>query len=434
MSAGAITGTDAGELAARTASHESSARGRLLALGLVGALLAILAVSLFALLWDGVGVWGNNIPVTWALDIVGYDWWIGIATGGLLVSALMLLTDAPGRAAFVRLGQSVAVFSTVAAGLYPIVHLGRPWFFYWNLPYPNLLDLWPQFRSPLAWDAMAILSLLGISLLSWYGGMLPDFAVLRDRTAGWWRPRLYGIAALGWRGSALQWQRWMELRRVHALCGLLVVVSLQSGAAVMYAGTVEPGWHDTLLPVTFLCGAVFSGLAAMTLISVVVRAALEFAAAIPTELLDRLGWWLLAAGLSVTYCHVMEVLFTEYGGDRYELAVTARRLTGIYAWSAWVMIVCALLPIHLLWFGRLRRSGPVLAGVGLLVLVGTWTDHFTTIVVTLHHDFLPSSSHLYVISIWAVGLFVGTVGLFLACLLLFLRFLPAISVTEARRG
>ncbi len=411
--------------------HPWRRRWLLALLGCLG-LTGLLVVCLIYLFWLGPGIWGNNVPVTWALDIISYDWWIGIASGGLMVSAFLLLSDDPRRGALNRLTETAALLAAIAAAVYPIIHLGRPWFFYWNIPYPNLLDLWPQFRSPLVWDAMAIIAYLGVTLCLWFTGMLPDFAVLRDRAQGWWRIRVYALAALGWRGSAAQWAHWAQAHRMQAVFGLIVVIALQSGAAVMFAGTVEPGWHDTLLPAFFLAGAIFSGIAAMTLLAVIVRTVFDLPAMITDRHLTSLGWMLLGAGLATTYCYVIEFFSAAYGGDKYELAVMARRAVGIYGWSFWLVVACALLPIHLLWIAPLRRSGRALAVVSALALAGLWMDRFMIIVITLHRDFLPSSQHFYSTSVWAVGTFAGTVGLFGLLVLLFLRYLPVISVTEAR--
>lgn len=423
----------AGDRVAEVALRHPWQRRWLLALLACLTLLGLLFVSLVALYWYGVGVWGNNIPVTWALDIISYDWWIGIASGGLVVSAWLLLADEPWRGALNRIAESTALFAAGAAALYPIIHLGRSWFFYWTIPYPNQLDLWPQFRSPLVWDAMAIISYLGVTLCFWLTGMLPDLAVLRDRARGYWRVRLYAIAALGWRGSALHWARWRQAHTLQAWFGLILVLALQSGAAVMFAGTVEPGWHDTLLPVFFLTGAIFSGIAAMTLVVTLIRYVFDLPEQITRRHLSALGWLLVGAGLATTYCYMIEFFNTAYGGDKYELAVMTRRVAGIYAWSFWLIVGCALLPFHLLWFARLRRSAGVLTFVAVLALVGMWMDRFMIIVITLHRDFLPSSEHFYTTSFWAVTTFLGTVGLFGTLLLLFMRYLPVVSVIELRR-
>ncbi len=396
------------------------------------ALVALLIVCIGWLFYRGVGIWGNNIPVTWALDIVAYDWWMGIATGALLVSAVLLLLDQTWRSALNRIAESTALYAAIAAAIYPIIHLGRPWFFYWNLPYPNSLWLWPQFRSPLIWDAMAILSYLAITILFWSVAMLPDLGALRDRADGVWRRRAYGVAALGWRGSVAHWARWQQAMRVLALLCILVVVSLQSGAAVMFSGSLEPGWHDTLLPAFYLIDAAFSGVAVIGLGAAVARGLLPLSGLITDEHFDIVGRLLIAVGLLATYCYAADFLFTAYGGDAFERATAVRRLVGPYAWSFWLIVACALVPIHLLWFRRLRRSGVVLGTVGLLVLIGMWCDRFMVIVVTLQHDFLPSSSRAYGTTFWAVATFAGSIGLFGLMWLLFVRYLPAVSITELR--
>ena len=406
------------------------------------ALAGLLALCLFLLFYEGVGVWRNNVPVTWALDIVSYDWWIGVASGGLLVSATLLLLRIEWRSALNRVAETVALVAACAAALYPIIHLGRPWFFYWNLPYPTTLALWPQFRSPLYWDAVDLISYLLIALGFWYVGMLPDLATLRDRAIeripipegpGTLRAQLYGIAALGWRGSAVHWERWLVAYRTLALLGALLVVSLQTGASVMFAGSVEPGWHDTLLPVAFLAAALFAGVALVAVAVVLLRAVFALDALITGRHLEVLAWLLLGLGLVNLYCYAAEAFGTVLGGNPYEQAVLGRRFAGPHAWAAWAIIVCALAPVHLFWIPALRRSAALLAIVGLLVSFGMYGDHFMVIVVTLQHDFLPSSAHPYAVGIWGVATFVGTVGLFAALLLLATRYLPVVSILETRR-
>ena len=406
-------------------------------------LIGVLVVSIGWLLIKGVGVWGNNVPVTWALDIVGYDWWIGVATGALGLSVLLLLTGQSWRGAVSRISETIAVLAAAAAAVYPIIHLGRPWFFYWNLPYPNTLALWPQFRSPLYWDAVDILSYLTVSLSLWYVGMLPDLASLRDRAIdrrhnqeGGRMPllgaQLYGIAALGWRGSAPHWYRWSRSLRAIGLLGLIVVVSLQTGAAVMFAGTVEPGWHDTMLPVTFLVDALFSGVAATTAVVVVLRAAFALEGVITEAHFDRLGWLLLGLGLADLYCLFAENIGTLLSGDSYALFSLGQRLHGPHAWAFWTMLLAAIVPVQLFWLRTARQSPPLLLLIGLSVCVGSWADHFMVIVATLQHDFLPSSDHPYSIGIWGFATFVGSGGLFLFLLLLALRLLPVLSLPDTR--
>ncbi len=412
------------------------------ALGVALALSGLLVAALAALFIEGVGIWGNNIPVTWALDIVSYDWWIGISSGGLLVSGTLLLLGTEWRSALNRIAETVALISAAAAGIYPIIHLGRPWLFYWNLPYPNTLLLYPQFRSPLVWDAFDILSFIVICASFWYVGLLPDLATLRDRAVeraraangrGLLRAQIYGIAALGWRGSAAHWERWRQTYRTLALLGVLLVVTLQTGAAVMFAGSVEPGWHDTLLPTSYLFAAIFQGVGIVSAVVVMLRSVLRLHMLITARHIAVLAKLLLALAAVNLYCYGAELYGTALHGDAYEHAVTTRRFFGPHAWAAWSIVVCALAPVQLFWLPALRRSPLALAVIGLLVGVGMFGDHFMVIVVTLQHDFLPSIAHPYAVNLWEIATFAGTVGLFLVLLLLAVRTLPIVSILELRR-
>ena len=404
------------------------------------ALVGVLVGSIGWLLFEGVGIWGNNVPVTWALDIVGYDWWIGVASGGLFVSAAFLLTGAEWRSAVNRITETLALVAAAAAAVYPIIHLGRPWFFYWNLPYPNTLVLWPQFRSPLFWDAVDIISFLGTALVFWYVGMVPDLATLRDRAVerigpngkGTLRAYLYGIAALGWRGSAMHWLRWQQAYRIVALFGVVLVISLQTGAAVMFAGSVEPGWHDTLLPISFIFTALFEGVAFVAAMMVILRAVFDLKDLIRRRHLDVLSTMLLILGLLNLYCTATEMFSTLLGGDAYETKVLHNRLFGPHAWAFWTVLGASLAPVQLFWFRAVRRSAVALFSVGVLVAVGTFGDHFMVIVVTLQDDFLPSSSHPYGADIWGIATFVGSVGLFVALMLAAFRYLPLLSIVGIR--
>ncbi|MGI4976436.1 MAG: NrfD/PsrC family molybdoenzyme membrane anchor subunit [Janthinobacterium lividum] len=424
------------------------------AMGLMG----VLAIVLFYVLWFGVGMWGNNIPVTWALDIVGYDFWIGIACGSLALSAVLLLAGLPARSALGRLADTVAVLAAAAAGTYPIIHLGRPWYFYWNLPYPNTFLLWPQFRSPLYWDAIDILSFLGVAGGVWFLNVMPDLALLRDRATdrlrvmaaraaargeepdsdrGWkmalLRAQLYGIASLGWRGSATHWRRWSEASRILAVLSILVVLSLQTGAAVMFAGSLEPGWHDTLEPVSFVVVALLSGVGVVSMVAMVVRAAFGLEALITARHLELLAWAMLALGLVHIYCSAFEAL-GALNGDSFDRQALVRRVAGSHAWSFWSLVVLGLASVQLFWIPALRRSALVLAVVGGLVAVAMWSEHFMIIVTTLQHDFLPSVAQEYTMNIWGLATFAGSLGLLLTLLLLSLRYLPVLSILDVRRA
>lgn len=402
----------------------------LAALAIALVLLACLIITVGYLLYEGVEVWGNNIPVTWALDIVSYDWWMGIGCGAIAVAAVRRLAmRQDGRDTLTRMAETVALFAACTAAIYPIIHLGRPWFFYWNLPYPNSFDLWPQFRSPLFWDAMDILAFLTVSLLLWYMDMVPDLAVMRDRERRLRPKQLYGIAALGWRGAAAHWAWWRNGCRILALLAILAAVLVQSGASVMYAGTLEPGWHDTLLPVTFLVGAVLSGIGIIAAVAGL-RVALSPSARLHVQDLQVLARALRATSLAAIYCYAFTWFYVALSGDGFDRGLMQRQLTGPYAWAWWLIVWAALLPPQLFWLPAIRRSPAAVTAIGFLVAIGMWGDHVMTIVTTLHHDFLPSSAHTWHATIWSMGTFAGTVGLFLLLLLGALRWLPRLAAAR----
>jgi Ni/Fe-hydrogenase subunit HybB-like protein len=434
------------DVAGITFDHPGNKRWWIAFAGAMG-LAGLLVIALGYLFYEGPGIWGNNIPVTWALDIVSYDWWIGIACGGLTVSATLLLLGLAWRGALNRITETMALISAIAAALYPIIHLGRPWFFFWTLPYPNTLLLWPQWRSPLVWDAVNIISFLLVCLSFWYIGLLPDLASLRDRAIArteasppgrphkWhlFRAQLYGIAALGWRGSATHWQRWAQAYRMVGLFGILLVVSLQTGSALEFASSLEPGWHDTMLPVAHFFSALFEGVGAVAALTVLLRSVYSLELVITERHLDLLGKLLLGLCIVNLYCYACEFLIASQFGTDYNKAVLARRFAGPNAWSSWVIIGCALAPVQLFWLRFMRRSPPILLIVGLLVTAGMWADHFMVIVITLQQDFLPSSANRYSMDFWGLATFAGSGGLFLVLLLLAFRFLPVVSIHEVRR-
>ena len=411
-----------------------------LAMAAAVALLGLLVVSLGFLFLYGTAIWGNNIPVTWALDIVSYDWWIGIACGGVLVSGVFLLLGAEWRGALNRIAEAMALIAAAAAAVYPIIHLGRPWFFYWNLPYPNSFLLWPQFRSPLFWDAIDILSFLGLAAGLFYVGLLPDIASLRDRASERARreggsalvAQLYGIAALGWRGSIVHWHRWSHAYRGLAVLGVLVVVALQTGASVMFAGTVEPGWHDTLLPVTYLAGAVFAGVGMLSVLTVVIRHAFALEALITERHIAVLAWLLLTLCAANIYCEATTGLTTLLSGEAAEIAALGRRSGGPVAWSFWMLVTAGLLPPLLFLIPSFRKRPGILAWVGGAAAAGIWGDHYTLIVASLQHDYLPSAAQATHITFFEWSTFAGSAGLFLFLLLLFMRLLPVVSLLGER--
>lgn len=402
------------------------------AIGLSGALILLLGLTLILLFHEGIGLWNNNIPVTWALDIVSYDFWIGVACGALLVACGLALLGPDDAAALQRLAATLAVLAAVAAAVYPIIHLGRPWFFFWNLPYPNSFGLWPQVRSPLFWDAIDILAFLGIAVSFWYVGLLPVLARLRDQAfakvethdgKGTLKAQLYGITALGWRGADAHWRRWLQAQRVLAVLGLCVVVVLQTGAAIMFSGTLEPGWHDTLMPVDFVCEAGLAGVAILALLAGAISLWWD-SQAFARPQLEGLAWGMLLFGAGAGYCFAVSQATAAWGGDPAGAAALARRMGGPQSWSFWLLICGALLPVHLFWLPAFRRSPRILATLGACIAGGIWGGHYMVIVATLQHDFLPGSARAYHIGTWEWATFAGTIGLFTLLLLVFLRVAP----------
>ncbi|WGF90344.1 NrfD/PsrC family molybdoenzyme membrane anchor subunit [Marinivivus vitaminiproducens] len=396
------------------------------------ALLGLFAISLSYLLIAGVGIWGNNIPVTWGFDIINYVWWIGIGNAGTLISALLLMLRQTWRNAINRMAEAMTLMAAVCAAIYPVIHLGRPWYFYWNLPYPNTMLLWPQFRSPLFWDAMAIMIYLTTSLLFWYIGLIPDLATMRDRARTRFRRQAYGVFALGWRGSSRHWARWRQAYVTIAACAVPLVVAVHSGVGLLFAASIEPGWHGTIQPPFFVFGAAFSGFAVVAMIAVTVRHAFGIDGIVTAGHLDMLGKAMLGTGLATAYGYLMELFTTWYGGESFEQALMLERLGGVYAWSFWGVILCNVVVIQTLWFRAVRRNSLALFTIGLGVAAGMWFERFMIIVITLHHDFLPSSSHLYTPSFWDLSTFAGSVGLFLTAMLLFIRYVPVVSIFEVR--
>lgn len=395
-------------------------------------LLAVFVVSVGRLLIGGVGVWGNNNAVVWGFDIINYDWWIGIANAGTMLSALLVLLRQSGRGAVNRLAEAVTLLAAVCAAIYPVLHLGRPTYFYWNLVYPNTMALWPQFRSPLIWDATTILMYLVVSFLFWYVGMIPDLATLRDRAATSFKRKAYGVFALGWRGASGHWRLLGQTRTVLAFGLVPLVVVMQGGVALLFAASAEPGWHSTLMPPFFLSGALFSGFGLITVIAVALRQIFRLQDIITERQVDVLAKVLLAAGLVTAYGYAMEFFMAWYGGEPFELAVMLERLGGVYAWSFWAMVACNVVLIQPLWFARVRRSPTALITIGVTVAFGMWLERFMLIVITLYRDYLPTSGRFYAPTVWDFTLGFGSVGLFLTIFLLFVRYLPIVSMAETR--
>lgn len=401
--------------------------------GLGGVLLGLYLLSVIVLFWNGVGVWGNNTPVNWAFDILNYIWWLGIGHAGTFISALLLLLERPWRNSLNRLAELMTLMAVVCAGLYPILHLGRPWLFYWTMPYPNSMGLWPQFKSPTAWDMFAVVTYLVVSALFLYLGALPDFAAARDRARRRGAQVAYGLLALGWRGSNRQWGHWQRAYRAIALLAVPLVFAVSSGYSFLMALGDQAGWHSTVFPPYFVAGAVFSGFALVSLIAIGLRWLLCIEALITPRHLDMLGRLLLATGWMTAYGYFADVFMAFYSGDRHEIDVTMARLAGPTAWSFWLAIGCNVGLLQALWWRRVRQSPRALAAVALAVLVGMWAERFMLLITPQTTDHLLSAWRGYTPSFWEISLFIGSFGVFIVPFSLFIRFVPMVSAFELKQ-
>lgn len=402
-----------------------------LSLALLGLLLLMFTIAV--LLAVGVGIWGINRPAYWGFAIANYVWWIGIGMGGTFISTALYLLRQPWRSSLSRYAETMTVFAVCVSGIFPILHLGRPWFFYWLFPYPNDLGVWPQWRSSLFWDFCAILAYLLVSLLFWYVSMLPDLAQLRDRARSRTRQVVYGLLALGWTGEAPQWQRQEALTRIIAALGVPLVFSVHSMVALDLSEGLLPGWHTTIFPPFFVAGALFSGFAMALVIGVPLRRRFALQGLITERHLDRLAILLLSGGLVVGYCYLAEVFNAYYSMDEYELALMRFRFSGLYAPLYWATIACNLVAIQPLWSARVRRSPRWLFWIGVSVLFGMWCERVMLVVSSEYRPFLPAAWGRFVPTAWDWAMVAGSAGLFLTLLLLFLRWFPAVAMHEMRR-
>lgn len=403
------------------------------ALWVTGIASGLLVLAVAYTVVTGIGVWGNDIPVAWAFAITNFVWWVGIGHAGTFISAFLLLLEQKWRTSINRFAEAMTLFALVQAGLFPLLHMGRPWFFYWLLPYPSTTGLWPQFRSSLTWDVVAISTYLITSLLFWYLGLLPDLASLRDRAQERWRRRLYALFALGFYGSAANWQRH---RIAYGLMGALaapLVVSVHSIVSMDFAIGVLPGWHSTLFPPYFVAGAIFSGFAMVVTLLVPARRLYRLEHVVTLAHLDKIAKMLLVTSWIVTYAYAVETYSAWYGGDPFErrMALQVRPL-GALAPLFWTQIVCNCLLPQALWLRRVRQSAWGLFALSLLIQIGMWVERFVLIVSSQSSDFLPSSSHGYRPSSVDGAILFGTVAFFLFLFLGFLRLVPFIPVSELK--
>jgi molybdopterin-containing oxidoreductase family membrane subunit len=401
-----------------------------LGVGFLGVL--VLCASIGWLFLRGVGIWGINIPVAWGFAIVNFVWWIGIGHAGTFISAMLLLMHQHWRTSINRFTEAMTLFAVACAGLYPLLHLGRPQLFYWLVPYPDTMGLWPQFRSPLVWDIFAVSTYATVSLLFWYVGLLPDLATLRDRASSRARQLIYGVLALGWRGDGGHWRHYQKLYVLLAGLAAPLVVSVHSIVGLDFAIALLPGWHSTIFPPYFVGGAIFSGFAMVLTLVIPLRRFYGLNAYITARHLDLMAKVMLTTGWIVIYGYFAEFFAAWRHGDIFERFTAVNRLTGPYAACFWALLACNLVVPQLLWSRRVRQNTLALFAIALVVNVGMWLERFIIVVTSLHRDFLPSAWGMYRPTFWDWSTFLGTAGLFVTLLFLFVRFLPAIAMSEMR--
>ena len=395
-------------------------------------LLMLLMVTLTYLLVKGVGIWGINIPIGWGFAIVNFVWWIGIGHAGTLISAILLLLRQQWRTSINRFAEAMTLFAVACAGMFPLLHMGRPWLFYWLMPLPNPMWLWPQFRSPLVWDVFAVSTYATVSLLFWYVGLVPDLATLRDRAKNRPAQIIYGMLAMGWRGSAVHWSRYETASILLAGLATPLVVSVHTVVSFDFSVAQLAGWHTTIFPPYFVAGAIYSGFAMVMTLAIPIRKFYHLEDFITMRHLGNMAKVMLATGLIVAYGYMMETFMAFYSGNQFDRFAIINRLTGPYAFFYWLLIACNIVIPQCMWSRKVRNNVAILFVISLIVNVGMWLERFVIVVISLHRDFLPSSWGMYYPTRWDWATFVGTIGLFLTLLFLFIRFLPVISIYEMR--
>ncbi|MGE3440001.1 MAG: NrfD/PsrC family molybdoenzyme membrane anchor subunit [Blastocatellales bacterium] len=404
---------------------------------LVGFSLAVLLVLVLGyavgyLLIKGVGIWGINIPVAWGFAIVNFVWWIGIGHAGTLISAILLLLNQKWRTSINRFAEAMTIFAVACAGMFPLLHLGRPWLFYWLFPYPNIMNVQPQFRSPLVWDVFAVSTYFTVSVIFWFIGLIPDLGTLRDRARSRAGQVIYGMLAMGWRGSARHWKRYEIAYLLLAGLATPLVVSVHTVVSFDFTIAILPGWHSTIFPPYFVAGAIFSGFAMVLTIAIPLRWYYGLEDFVTLRHLDNCGKLMLVTGLIVAYGYMSEIFLSWYSKDKFEWFMTRNRIFGPYWMVFWSVMLLNVGVTQLLWSRRVRRSATALFLVSLAINAGMWIERYMIVVTSLTRDFMTSSWGTYSGTIWDYAVFVGTIGFFVAMMFLFVRLLPAISISEVR--
>ncbi len=403
----------------------------------------VFSISLIAFLWGigciiytistGIGTWGLNKTVGWAWDITNFVWWVGIGHAGTLISAVLLLFRQKWRMAINRSAEAMTIFAVIQAGLFPIIHMGRPWLAYWVLPIPNQFgSLWVNFNSPLLWDVFAISTYLSVSLVFWWTGLLPDFAMIRDRAITPFTKKIYGLLSFGWSGRAKDWQRFEEVSLVLAGLATPLVLSVHTIVSFDFATSVIPGWHTTIFPPYFVAGAVFSGFAMVNTLLIIMRKVSNLENYITILHIELMNIVIMITGSIVGVAYITELFVAWYSGVEYEQYAFLNRATGPYWWAYWAMMTCNVFSPQFMWFPKLRRSIMFSFFISIVVNIGMWFERFVIIVTSLHRDYLPSSWTMFSPTFVDIGIFIGTIGFFFVLFLLYSRTFPVIAQAEVK--
>lgn len=403
-----------------------------IAIGISSTALMIGAVCLGLTFWYGVGLWGNNQPVGWAFDIINFVFWIGIGHAGTLISAILFLFRQKWRTGIARFAEAMTIFAVMTAGIFPAIHTGRPWLDGYLLPYPNQNSLWVNFTSPLLWDVFAVSTYFTVSFVFWYIGLIPDFALLRDRTKSGIKKAIFTVVSLGWRGSNRHWQHYERVYLILAGLSTPLVLSVHTIVSFDFAVSVIPGWHTTIFPPYFVAGAIFSGFGMVSTVLIIVRKVFDMEHIITLNTLEKMNKILLATGTIVGYAYCMEFFIAWYSGNPIEQFTFINRAFGPYAWAYWIMFSCNVFFPQLFWFKKIRRSIPITFVLVLLVNVGMWFERYVIIVTSLHRDYLPSSWAMYYPTMYDFGILLGSFGLFFTLTLLFAKTLPVVAISEIK--
>lgn len=407
-------------------------RNYLLALCISSSMLLIGAVCLGFSFYYGIGLWGNNQPVGWAIPIVNFVFWVGIGHAGTLISAILFLFRQKWRTGIARFAEAMTIFAVITAGLFPLIHTGRPWLAGYLFPLPNQHHLWINFSSPLIWDVFAVSTYLTVSFVFWYVGLIPDLAMLRDRTTNPIRKTIYSILSFGWRHSARHWNHYEMLYLILAGFATPLVLSVHTIVSFDFAVSILPGWHTTIFPPYFVAGAVFSGFAMVQNVLIIVRKVFKLEHIITLDTLEKMNKIMLATGMMVGYAYAMEFFIAWYSGNPLESFVFLNRALGNYSWAYWIMVSCNVLFTQLFWVRKIRRNIPLMFIIGVLVNVGMWFERFVIVITTLSRDFLPSSWDYYKPTLVDIGILIGSFGLFFTLVILFIKTLPVVSIAEVK--